>query len=161
MDAFVCAHRSFVRRRGVGGYRLMRANKVRPYRVTASRHVCALPWVLFTFPFGEDSAQSARDEVYLLTDVRHRKSDFLPQTSSVSLRLPPLPTGEAFSFCANRSFVRRREAYQIKKSLRPIRTQGQLKTVLPLCFALFSQKEPREVQIHPIDVTVEPDKVYK
>ena len=34
------------------------------------------------------------DEVYLLTDVRYRKSDFLTQTSSVSLRLPPSPKGK-------------------------------------------------------------------
>ena len=34
------------------------------------------------------------DEVYLLTDVRYRKSDFLTKTSSVSLRLPPSPKGK-------------------------------------------------------------------
>ena len=55
---------------------------------------------VFTFPFGE-GGPLAVDEVYLLTDVRCRKSDFLTKTSSVSLRLPPSPKGKVTRFCAS------------------------------------------------------------
>jgi len=38
--------------------------------------------------------------------------------------------------------------------------QGQSKTVLPLCFALFSQKEPHQVQIASCNITVATGEAY-
>ena len=46
-----------------------------------------------------DGGPLAVDEVYFLTAVRYRISDFLTKTSSVSLRLPPSPKGKVTRFC--------------------------------------------------------------